>query len=830
MWKKGTPSQPPFLSLFWKGFIFLSMLIIGMSTSLAVINYFYLDYQFKQQRELEGDSLNRQLNDLFNRSVARLQQLGVVLAAAGDFSKALKDHNALRLKSTSEIFGNLQYGLDIEQIDLFTTDGQHFWHWGVAPRLAPSPQEQAMVKTAHRQEKPVKLLSCDPQCALHVYQPVLAGGAVIGVFSLRQSIAQLVIEYRSVAGSDLGILIHETLPGGELSIPGWGAKIAAMTDANKLMPLLRAMAQTHPQEATTTTETIFPWEGHYYSIRRFPLRDVIDVEGGAVIVTDVTARVEYIQKAAAVGIIIAAGSLLAAELLLFLLMRFPLKKLRRLAAALPMLAEESYAQARQLLNAQDSRPRFNDEVRILEGTAIKLSHQLEAQALAMARDFAEIKAAEAKIHFMAHYDRLTELPNRLLAMDRFKQAMAYASRGNAKVTLLYLDLDKFKNINDSLGHVIGDALLKEVALRLWSCIRASDTVSRQGGDEFLVVLPETHDAQSISVVTSKILRQLATPFSIEGHDLSISVSIGVTVYPDDGEDFDTLLKKADIAMYHAKDAGGNVCRFFDQQMNIDAVERISLHNSLQQALGRGEFVLYYQPKIDLATGVVSGAEALIRWNHPEFGLTAPGRFIHIAEDSGLIVVIGEWVLREVCRQTAAWQAAGLPKIVVAANLSAVQFKRGNLEQTVADALQASGLAPDWLELELTESILIGDNERVLQTVNRLKALGIQLSIDDFGTGYSCLAYLKRFPVDKVKIDQSFVRGMLFEPSDMAIVQAIIQMARSMGLKTVAEGIEEVQVLDCLRNNHCDEGQGYFIARPMPADEFAAYLAKPGAPV
>jgi diguanylate cyclase (GGDEF)-like protein len=572
-------------------------------------------------------------------------------------------------------------------------------------------------------------------------------------------------------------------------------------------------------------ENIFLWEGHYYSIRRLPLRDVIDVEGGAVIVTDVTARVEYIQQAGAVGLVIAASSLLAAELLLFLLMRFPLKKLRRLTDALPMLAEESYAQARQLLSSPGSRPRFNDEVRILENTAVKLSHQLEAQALAMARDFAEIKAAEAKIHFMAHYDRLTELPNRLLAMERFKQAMAYAARGDAKVALLYLDLDRFKNINDSLGHSIGDELLKEVALRLWSCVRASDTVSRQGGDEFLVLLPEVLENQSISAVTGKILRQLASPFSIEGHDLSISVSIGVTVFPDDGEDFDTLLKKADIAMYHAKDAGGNVCRFFDRQMNIDAVERISLHNSLQQALGRSEFVLYYQPKIDLASGAVIGAEALLRWNHPLYGLTSPGRFIHIAEDSGLIVSIGEWVLREVCRQAALWQRAGLPKIVVAANLSAVQFKRGNLERVVADALEVSRLDPCFLELELTESILIGDSELVLQTVDRLKALGLMLSIDDFGTGYSCLAYLKRFAVDKVKIDQSFVRGMIAEPSDMAIVRAIIQLARTMGLKTVAEGIEDARVLDCLRDNHCDEGQGYFIARPMPAGEFAAFLAK-----
>ncbi|MDD5330682.1 MAG: EAL domain-containing protein [Sulfuricella sp.] len=439
-------------------------------------------------------------------------------------------------------------------------------------------------------------------------------------------------------------------------------------------------------------------------------------------------------------------------------------------------------------------------------------------------DITERKAAEMQINFLAHHDPLTELPNRLLIRDRFKQARAYADRGGTRVALLFLDLDHFKTINDSLGHTTGDALLKAVASRLRECVRDTDTISRQGGDEFLIVLADVSDTSSITSVAAKILERLAEPFEFDERDLSTSVSVGAAVYPDDGEDFDTLLKKADTAMYQAKEAGRNACRFFDRQMNLDADERYSLRNSLRLALERGEFALHYQPQIDLAGGAVIGAEALIRWNHPELGLIAPGRFIPLAEDSGLIVPIGEWVLREACRQAVAWQKAGLPELVVAANLSAVQFKRGKLEHTVMAALSESGLDPAFLELELTESILIKDTENVLQTVRHLKSLGVKLSIDDFGTGYSSLAYLKRFAVDKVKVDQSFIRDLATDPNDAAIVRAIIQMARSLGLRTIAEGVEEAQVLDYLRIYHCDESQGYHIGRPMPADEFAAYVA------
>jgi diguanylate cyclase (GGDEF)-like protein/PAS domain S-box-containing protein len=437
-------------------------------------------------------------------------------------------------------------------------------------------------------------------------------------------------------------------------------------------------------------------------------------------------------------------------------------------------------------------------------------------------DVTERKAAEEKIKFLAFHDALTGLPNRLLVQDRLQQAMAGADRTKSKIALLALDLDNFKTINDSLGHAIGDGIIRETAKRLVECVRDTDTVCRQGGDEFVILLPSLPDAEATAPILIKLMERLVEPCRIDGHELTTSASVGVAIYPDDGEDLDTLMKKADLAMYRAKDAGRNTYRFFDQQMNIEAIEQLSLRNGLRRALTNDEFILHYQPQIDLGGNTVIGVEALIRWNHPERGMIPPNRFIPVAEDSGLIIPISEWVLREACRQAATWARSGEPPITVAVNLSAVHFKRSNVEQSVIAALEESGIDPALLELELTESILISDTETVLETVKRLKQLGVKLSIDDFGTGYSSLSYLKRFQVDTLKIDQSFVRDLATDQEDAAIVGAIIQMAHSLGLTTIAEGVETQEALDLLRKSGCDLAQGYFYARPMPADDVLAF--------
>lgn len=433
-------------------------------------------------------------------------------------------------------------------------------------------------------------------------------------------------------------------------------------------------------------------------------------------------------------------------------------------------------------------------------------------------DMSERQAAQEHIEFLAHHDPLTGLPNRLLLRDRAEQAQAQAGRLHSRVALMFLDLDHFKTINDSLGHPVGDALLKVVVERLKSCVRESDTISRQGGDEFIILLNDVRDSEAVSRVADKIQQCMGEHIILGEHKLMTSFSIGVALYPDDGQDFDSLLQKADTAMYHAKEAGRNAHRFFTEQMNLQVVEHMTLQTQLRKALDNKEFVLYYQPQVDLHEGKIIGVEALIRWNSPESGLVSPAKFIPVAESSGLIVPIGAWVLNEACRQARAWQDAGLPPFVVAVNLSAVQFKRMDLVNTVINALVLSDLDSQWLELELTESILIQDADATLDLVRRLKSLGVKLSVDDFGTGYSSLAYLKRFAVDKLKIDQSFVRDLAKDPDDAAIVRAIIQMAHSLKLKTIAEGVEEEEVANLLRLFHCDEMQGYWFARPMPAEQ------------
>ncbi len=459
----------------------------------------------------------------------------------------------------------------------------------------------------------------------------------------------------------------------------------------------------------------------------------------------------------------------------------------------------------------------------LAGRRVDPAHP-EAGSIWIFSDISERKQAEDRAEFLSYHDVLTGLPNQLLLKDRLQQAIAFSNSTGTKLALMVIDLDRFKTINDFLGHNAGDKLLIEVARRLARRMRSTDTLGRQGGDEFNLLLTNLAEPDAIVTFLGELMEDVQQPFLVEGQELTISASVGIAIYPEDGADFEALLKKADMAMYRAKDAGRNAYRFFNQEMNEEAVEQITMHAGLWRALEAEQFVLYFQPQFDSPSGRLIGAEALIRWNHPDLGLVSPARFIPVAEETGLVVQIGDWVLREACREAVKWRDAGRAGMVVAVNLSAVQFKRGDIEQSIARALDESGLDPALLELELTESILIRDSENVLSSVRRLKQMGIKLSIDDFGTGYSSLSYLKRFEVDKLKIDQTFVRDLVDNPEDAAIVRAIVQMAHSLGLRTIAEGVESQPVLDILRGYGCDEVQGFHCGRPTPADSFMEFIA------
>lgn len=441
------------------------------------------------------------------------------------------------------------------------------------------------------------------------------------------------------------------------------------------------------------------------------------------------------------------------------------------------------------------------------------------------RDITERKQAEEQLYRLAHHDTLTGLPNRILFLDRLQQAKALANRYRHQLAVLFLDLDRFKIINDTLGHPVGDKLLLKVAQRIAGCVREVDTVARIGGDEFTIILVNVDNLDDVKRVAQKILQSLSVSFTVDTYELFITASIGITLYPVDGDNLDTLVKKADIAMYHAKGEGRNNFQFYTPRMDENADKRLLLETSLRKALDNGEFRLYYQPKVDVVTKAITAMEALLRWEHPTLGLVSPADFIPLAEETGLIIPIGEWVLRTACLQNREWQRQGLPRMRVAVNLSGFQFQQKNLLEMITSSLDETGLDAEFLELEITESVIMQNPDFAVSVLNALREIGIHISIDDFGTGYSSLAHLKRFSVNTLKIDKSFVRDVEINSADAAITTAIIAMGNSLNLKVIAEGVETEGQLCFLSENNCDEVQGYLFSTPMPSHEVPGFLAE-----
>jgi diguanylate cyclase len=479
---------------------------------------------------------------------------------------------------------------------------------------------------------------------------------------------------------------------------------------------------------------------------------------------------------------------------------------------------------------EEAADRREEAARALAAVGARTGTQLreanERLVVATVRAETMTDAAEqaiAQTSYMAEHDFLTGLPNRSLLMDRLAQAIALAQRHGKRVALMYLDLDHFKHVNDSLGHAVGDQLLQSAAKRLQACVRNSDTISRQGGDEFVVLLAQVEAVRDAALTAEKLIEAMAAPHVIGGHRLHVTLSIGISIYPDDGKDVETVLGNADTAMYYAKRSGRNNYQAFTPDMNAHAVARRSVEEALHHALEQRGLVLHYQPKVNLDTGATTGVEALLRLQQADRSLVCPAQFLSVAEDCGLIVPIGKWVLREACRQTSAWLHAGLDMGQIAVNVSAVEFHSKDFLAGVRAILSDTGLDPRHLELELTESGLMQDTDMTLANLRALKDLGVQIAVDDFGTGYSSLSYLRRFPIDTLKIDQSFVQDIDGDAGE-AIVSAVIAMGMSLKQRVVAEGIETRAQLAFLQSHHCAEGQGFYFSRPVVAEEFATFLA------
>lgn len=475
---------------------------------------------------------------------------------------------------------------------------------------------------------------------------------------------------------------------------------------------------------------------------------------------------------------------------------------------------------------QGETPLYDWKIKNSAGNYLNLEVSLKhttlgskGRILAVVRDISEREFAKEKIYRLANFDPLTKLPNRTLFNDRLHIALAHAKRNGEQLAVLFLDLDRFKTINDSLGHHVGDFILQEVAERLQLCIRDEDTLCRMSADEFIIVLTDVEKSSNVTRIISRMVSTLSMPFIVENAELRVTSSMGISFYPHNGHTPEVLVKHAELAMYHAKENGRNNYQFFTESLNQIVTERLSLENSLRLAIERNEFVLYYQPQISLQTNRLIGVEALIRWNHPQYGLTSPAKFIPVAEETGLIIPIGEWVLREICRQHLSWIEFGLPAIQIAVNVSAIQFQEKQFLFTLQEIIKSYNIDPSYLDIELTEGIIMKNATKAIKELHLLKELGVKLSIDDFGTGYSSLQYLSQFPIDKLKIDQSFIRAMSSDNSSLAIVETIISLAEKLLIKVIAEGVETNEEIKKLQKCGCDEIQGYYFSKPLPAHKF-----------
>ncbi len=495
----------------------------------------------------------------------------------------------------------------------------------------------------------------------------------------------------------------------------------------------------------------------------------------------------------------------------------PLREVRRTGNTATVVHEHTFAGGEKKIYEIEASPLWNEDG-TLHGVIAACRNITER--LRVER---KLRENESRLYHLAHHDSLTGLPNRLLFQDRLQRAMFKAHRSGQQVALLFLDLDRFKNINDTLGHDVGDRLLQDVSGRLRDCGRQSDTVARLGGDEFAIILDDAKELKDIAVVAQKILQALAKPIMVEGFELYVTASIGISLYPADSGDVDGLMKCTDTAMYRAKDLGKNSYQFYTADMNTRAFELLLMEGSLRKALRHDQLVVYYQPQIDLLTGSLVGIEALLRWRHPEQGMISPREFIPLAEETGLIGSIGEWVMRTACTQNRAWQAAGYSPVRMAVNISARQFRQQDLTKIIAQVLDETGLEAKYLELELTESIVMQDAEATIAMLKRLNNMGVRLSIDDFGTGYSSLSYLKRFPISNLKIDQSFVHDITTDVNDAMIASSIIALAHSMDLHVIAEGVENETQLNFLRDSGCNHAQGYLLGSPTPGEDFVKFF-------
>lgn len=939
-----------FLSLRWKIYIILILVLVGVQGAYALFSLYQLEYQFQQQRQQINSAEISRLNGSIESSYQRLLEAAELLPlvdtshSADYISPLAKLSQSINLK-----FDAFQLTGSVNAAYLYDSEARMVGFWGDKIHIP-----EAEIRAVYETERPLRKLVCSTSCIRYVAIPIQLNGEKAGVLMVGRFLYDVIYDIKQQTTLDIGLALEAPERVGELA--NWGLLINSLTNRARNQTLL---------EQLSAQQTFNKAGGEYrldvgdrqYEVILSPLEGLSEGAAYWVVMDDITSHLKSIRESLMNYLFLGLGGISTALLLLALLLQKPIDFFVLLANNLPLLSKNSYPEFRNALRHQQQRTKRigNDERDLLVSSALKLSDQLEGLeeeigertdsleksrlALRKERDFlysltetaplliitqnregelksvnhfgmqlmslkqgqlrkinfnsflqrederlefssqvdrlmmglenqvrtdsmlldhagnrhdiswlharlrhndgdvplvlsigmdvSDRKRAERRLHWLANHDPLTERPNRLFFMSYLNDAIEASKTQDSHVSILFIDLDRFKEVNDSLGHAVGDRLLKVATKRINECIRESDLLARLGSDEFTVLLTSVRNLEGAEVVASKILQAFQQPFWIGEYEIVVTASIGISLFPDHGNDGASLIKHADVAMFQAKDAGKNCYYIYDVEKDHQRFERFSLGADLRKAIQHDELVLHYQPQIDAVSGNIIGVEALVRWQHQAVGLLPPNRFIPLAEELDLIIPLGEWVLREACRQMKAWQLLGFPKMKVAVNLAGQQIAHERLLSSIEGALEESGLDAEWLELEVTENFVIQQPEVTVGKLTYLRDKGITLAMDDFGTGYSSLSYLKKLPIDKLKIDRSFVKDIGLDRSDESIIKATLAMCHSLGLQVVAEGVETQEQLDFLLQHRCNSIQGYYFSKPLPADDLMDFVCSQG---
>jgi diguanylate cyclase (GGDEF)-like protein len=812
-----------FLSLRWKMTAMLSALLCAIAAVFVTITYWHLHEQFRQEQLARHTRYQQAFDAQVKQSAKRMWLFSDMLIVAAESGDSIADY----LNNNWDL---LQLDWGLYNARLYDASGNPLGNWGDIDKADASEWVAKVVNS----NEPMSSMGCDKACRNYATLPIVLPNNDVNVLVLGASVADVVIAMQEVGNIDVALLVPAAMISGHDNASGnsvvktpvadnhgdtamlahWNRHVAAITNGSQMLPLLEQASSAHSLDEQLRGYSEAASDGLHFTLHAYAL-PTGNTQATLIVIEDVSAeknRIRTFLWQASVTLVVALAVL---ALTLTAMMMAPLKQVQSLSGMLPLLAQKAYVVVRENIRLQ-RHTRRHDELDILSDATIELSFELENLEH-------QVAEREQALQQMALYDTLTGLANRGYLEQQLETLFASNRLNQKPFALLSLDLDHFKRINDSIGHHMGDRLLIEAANRLRDGAGHGNTTARLGGDEFTVVVPEIGDSNALLAIAHHLLARLREPFIIDGAEILTSTSIGIAVAPENGSSPQELIRNADIAMYKAKDSGRNSVHFFTQRMNEEVQEQIQLEAELRIALKRRDFVLFYQPLIDLLSGRIVSAEALVRWIHPEKGLIPPMSFIPLLEDTGMITVLGDQVLDMATRQLREWALAGIDDIPVAINLSVRQLHDNHLLEKLQDAITRNQLKPSQLRLEITESLLMENTDRTINLLNAIKAMGVATAIDDFGTGYSSLSYLKRLPVDVIKIDRSFVKDIPGDKNDVEICGAVIAMAQKLELRVVAEGVETQAQADFLRLSHCDIAQGFLYSKPIPAAEFTALL-------